>query len=64
MSSSTSTPIVPYQKQPVEFQEYDPLSPEVAQYVTDVIQMQIPSVPLNISAVLPSPAVQGEALLT
>ena len=44
MPSSTSTPIEPYQKQPVEFQEYDPLAPEAAQYVIDIIQMQIPSV--------------------
>ena len=44
MPSSIATPIVPYQKQPVEFQEYDPLAPEAAQYVIDIIQKQISGV--------------------
>lgn len=38
------TPILPYIRQPVEFQEYDPRAPEAAQYVIDLIQAQIPSV--------------------
>jgi len=44
MSASSSTPILPYVRQPVEFQEYDPRSAEAAQYVIDLIQAQIPSV--------------------
>lgn len=38
------TPILPYPRQPVEFQEYDPRAPEVAQIVIDLIQAHIPSV--------------------
>jgi GrpB-like predicted nucleotidyltransferase (UPF0157 family) len=41
---SNSTPILPYTRQPVEFQGYDPRAPEAAQYVIDLIQAQIPSV--------------------
>ena len=44
MPSSTSTPILPYPKQPVEFQEYDPRFPKAAEYVIDLIQARIPSV--------------------
>jgi len=44
MPDSTSTPIRPYPKQPVEFQEYDPRAPQVAQFVIDLIQAQIPGV--------------------
>src|SRR5260221_13707659 len=43
MSDSFSTPILPYTKQPVEFQEYDPRAPEAAQYVIDLIQTHLPS---------------------
>jgi GrpB-like predicted nucleotidyltransferase (UPF0157 family) len=41
---ASSAPILPYNRQPVEFQEYDPRAPEVAQYVINLIQVQIPSV--------------------
>ena len=44
MPDSISTPILPYTRQPVEFQEYDPRAPEAAQYVLDMIQARIPSV--------------------
>lgn len=44
MPDSFSTPILPYTRQPVEFQEYDPRAPAVAQYIIDLIQAQIPSV--------------------
>jgi len=44
MPEFSSTPILPYTRQPIEFQEYDPRAPAVAQYVIDLIQTQIPSV--------------------
>jgi GrpB-like predicted nucleotidyltransferase (UPF0157 family) len=44
LPDSKSAPILPYTRQPVEFQEYAPRVPEVAQYVNDLIQAQIPSV--------------------
>lgn len=44
MSSSMTAPILPYPRQPVEYLEYDPRAPQVAQYITDLIQFQIPSV--------------------
>ena len=44
MPEFSSTAILPYVRKPVEFQKYDPRAPEVAQYVTDLIQAQIPSV--------------------
>jgi len=44
MPEFSSTAILPYVRKPVEFQKYDPRVPEVAQYVTDLIQAQIPSV--------------------
>jgi GrpB-like predicted nucleotidyltransferase (UPF0157 family) len=44
MFPSPSSPILPYTRQPVEFQEYDPRAPEVARTVSELIQLQIPSV--------------------
>jgi len=44
MPDPNSTPILRYERQPVEFQEYDPRAPMAAQYVIDLIQTQIPSV--------------------
>ena len=44
MPEFSSTPILPYTRQPIEFQEHDPHAPAVAQYVIDLIQAQIPSV--------------------
>lgn len=44
MSSSIHKPIQPYPRQPVEYQEYDPRAPHVAQSVIDLIQSQIPRV--------------------
>ncbi len=44
MSASSSTPILPYTRQPVEFQPYDPHSHEAAQYVIGLIQAQISGV--------------------
>src|SRR4026208_1687866 len=44
MSEFSSTPILPYVRKPVEFQKYDPRAPEVAHYVMDLVQAQMPSV--------------------
>jgi GrpB-like predicted nucleotidyltransferase (UPF0157 family) len=61
MPDSTSTPITPYPKQQVEFQEYDARAPEVAQYVIDLIQAQLPSVTVEHigSTAVPSCAGRG-----
>jgi GrpB-like predicted nucleotidyltransferase (UPF0157 family) len=54
---------VPYQKQPVEFQEYDPLAPEVAEYVIDVIQMYIPNVTVEHIGSTAVPGCSGRAVI-
>jgi GrpB-like predicted nucleotidyltransferase (UPF0157 family) len=41
---SSTAPIEPYPRQPVEFLAYDPRAPEAAQYVIDLIQARVPGV--------------------
>jgi GrpB-like predicted nucleotidyltransferase (UPF0157 family) len=54
---------VPYQKQPGEFQEYDPLAPEVAEYVIHVIQMYIPNVTVENIGSTAVPGCSGRAVI-
>ena len=44
MSSSTTAPILPYPRQPVECLEYDPRAPQAAQFVIELIQSRISKV--------------------
>ncbi len=44
---SSPTPIAPYPKQPVVYQDYDPRAPIVAQQVADLIRTRLPLVTME-----------------
>lgn len=56
MPSPLTAPILPYSRQPVEYQEYDLRAPQVAGYVIELIKSRIPSVTAEH---IGSPAVPG-----
>jgi len=58
-----TAPILPYPRRPVEYLEYDPRAPQVAQLVIDLIRSQIPNVTVEHIGSTAVPACAGRGVI-